>query len=196
MLLAESELEKVSTTDKVLVTHLSLEGALLLRNRGLNPLLVLSMPLDPANHLDFLRYKYYQTLWDPTCFNLLKITNCPEKAEVLREQEEKLSQLFKTSVCKNIINEIVNDLPEEPYDGEDVKSVQTLDKKSYLTTARYNKGFSVTFQHPDTMGVPNDYQLYSRNESADPSFRVLKIKQKEHSYCVIFISVGNYIYRL
>lgn len=152
----------------------------MLRNRGLNPLLVLAMPLDPANHLDFLRYKYYQTLWDPTCFNILKITNCPEKAELAREHEEKLEQLFKTNVCKNIINEIVNDLPEDPYDMEDIRSVQTLDKKSCSTTARYPKGFSVTFQNPDNLSAPNDYHSYSRSESSDPSFKVPIIKHKEY----------------
>lgn len=121
------------------------------------------MPLDAANHLDFLRYKYYQTFWDPNYSSILKIINCPEKAEFAREQEEKLDHLFKTKVCKNIIDEIVNELPEKP---EDSKSTHTHeDNKRYSISGKYpttSKGFNVTFQsQSNTTSEENDYNIHA-----------------------------------
>lgn len=206
-IVAISELEKVRDTEKVLVTHLSLEGALLLRNRGLNPTLVLAMPMDTTNHLDFLRYKYFQTSWEPGCYNILKIINCPEKAEIAREQEEKMEQLFKTRVCKNIIEEIVNDLPEEVYTSnssysDETDSMYDMENRSSSETERYSassKGFSVSFQNPtnmnDLLSVNNEYNICnSRCESAEllDSFKVKKASKKHQlrfKGCFFFRSV-------
>lgn len=149
------------------MTHLSFEGALLLRSRGLNPTLVLAMPCDPANHLDFLRYKYYQTLWDSKCCDVLKLINCPEKAVFAREMEEKMEQLFKTNICKDMIDEIVNDLPAEPhFTAAESTSFEEIEKKSsssFSGNIKYPKGFSVTFQSVDDVAsISQECHFYPR----------------------------------
>lgn len=146
----------------------------MLRNRGLNPTLILAMPLDPSNHLDFLRYKYYQTLWDPNHYNVIKIIHCPEKAAVARELEEKMGLLFNTNICKSIIEDIVNELPETLLsdDEENSESIYSISKptSTELGFRKYqgaSKGFTVKFENitNDTVSVESD--CYSTKAQKD-----------------------------
>lgn len=154
---------------------MSLEGALLLRSRGLNPTLIMAMPIDPANHLDFLRYKYYQVLWDPTQTNVLKVINCPDMASFGREQEEKMQQLFKTNVCKEIINEIVNEMPERPsYANNDDAECMDFPPDTYLGSEGYsitsNKRVSVTFENSGNDGSSDTSDFYPTTKTEKDDF--------------------------
>lgn len=127
------------------------------------------MPCDPANHLDFLHYKYYQTSWYPNCNEIYKVANCPEKAALARENEEKLEKLFNTNICKNIIDEMISDLPERPnFVGDAEWSCQESKSLVSADNTKLKKGFSVTFQsNGDISSASQNYEFLPSDSTND-----------------------------
>ncbi|XP_044760446.1 leucine-rich repeat and guanylate kinase domain-containing protein-like isoform X2 [Coccinella septempunctata] len=182
---AQSEMSKVTSKKSVLILHTDLNGALLLRARGLRPTLVLTIPKSEEMHRKYLLRKYY-------CHSLqtgiLEVGVSRTKAYEGLIRMKKYTHRHVVRGVKKMLGDLFRDVKSESFDGKidnpdiTITGGMTLRKLIDGTCEDLSDILSPTNEEADSTRREAEYWFMMMGHETDEKifcFKDLSDKQKE-----------------